>query len=149
MKLLQLPEISVYTLLDKTAKKFPDHTAIIFEDNLIDYKNLKLQVDKLAGKWKELGFVKGERIGLMMANHPYFIVSYYAAQALGLIVVQLNPMYKPRELLQILIDSNAKYIVFDQTAANTVEETKGIYDFVTCINTDDEQNDSHSLRFND
>ncbi|AXN40812.1 long-chain-fatty-acid--CoA ligase [Peribacillus butanolivorans] len=146
MKFLQLPEISVYTLLDNTAKKFPNHTAIIFEDNLIDYKNLKLQVDKLAGKWKELGFVKGERIGLMMANHPYFIVSYYAAQALGLIVVQLNPMYKQRELLQILIDSNAKYIVFDQTAANTVEETKGIYDFVTCINTDDEQNDSHSLR---
>ena len=51
----------------------------------MDYKNLKMQVDKLAGKWSEMGFVKGERIGLMMANHPYFIISYYAAQALGLL----------------------------------------------------------------
>ena len=69
---ITLPEISVYTLLDRSAKKFPDHTAIIFEDHLMDYKSLKSQVDKLAGKWKEMGFVKGERIGLMMANHPYF-----------------------------------------------------------------------------
>ncbi|MGM9955973.1 MAG: AMP-binding protein, partial [Peribacillus sp.] len=73
---LRLPEISVYTLLDQSAKNFPDHTAIIFEDHLMDYKSLKSQVDRLAGKWREMGLVKGERIGLMMANHPYFIISY-------------------------------------------------------------------------
>ncbi|MGE7662971.1 long-chain-fatty-acid--CoA ligase [Peribacillus sp. NPDC097197] len=146
MSSLLLPEISVYTLLDQSAKKFPDHTAIIFEDHLMDYKSLKSQVDKLAGKWKEMGFVKGERIGLMMTNHPYFIISYYAAQALGLIVVQLNPMYKPRELLQILVDSNALYIVYDQLAATTIEETKAIYDFSICMKTDDDQLDGLSLR---
>ena len=145
MSSLQLPEISVYTLLKLTAKKFPDHTAIIFEDQLIDYKGLKSQVDKLAGKWKEMGFMKGERIGLMMVNHPYFIISFYAAQALGLIVVQLNPMYKPRELLQILIDSNASYIVYDQVASPTVEETKAIYDFSLCIRVDDQQTEGPSL----
>ncbi|MGE7762442.1 long-chain-fatty-acid--CoA ligase [Peribacillus sp. NPDC097895] len=148
MKSMKLPEMSVYSLLDITASKFPHHTAIIYEDNSMDYKNLKMQVDKLAGKWSEMGFVKGERIGLMMANHPYFIISYYAAQALGLIVVQMNPMYKPRELLQILIDSGAKYIVFDQTAANTVEETKTIYEFAVCMKTEEVQNQdgSHSLQ---
>lgn len=93
-----------------------------------------------------MGFVKGERIGLMVANHPYFIISYYAAQALGLIVVQINPLYKPRELLQILIDSDTKNIVFDQTAANTIEETKAIYEFDVCINTENDQNGSRSLQ---
>ncbi|MDM5283896.1 long-chain fatty acid--CoA ligase [Peribacillus frigoritolerans] len=146
MKSMELPEISVYSLLDITASKFPHHTAIIYEDQSMDYKNLKMQVDKLAGKWREMGFVKGERIGLMMANHPYFIISYYAAQALGLLVVQINPMYKPRELLQILIDSDTKKIVFDQTAANTIKETKAIYEFDVCIDTENDQNGSYSLK---
>ncbi|MGV2448097.1 UNVERIFIED_CONTAM: long-chain fatty acid--CoA ligase, partial [Bacillus sp. ATCC 13368] len=146
MKSMKLPEISVYSLLEITVSKFPHHTAIIYEDQSMDYKNLKMQVDKLAGKWREMGFDKGERIGLMMANQPYFIISYYAAQALGLIVVQINPMYKPRELLQILIDSDTKNIVFDQTAANTIEETKAIYEFDVCIDTENDQNGSYSLQ---
>lgn len=56
MKFLQLPEISVYTLLDKTAKKFPDHTAIIFEDNLIDYRNLKLRGRQTCREMERVGF---------------------------------------------------------------------------------------------
>lgn len=146
MKTMKLPEISVYSLLDRAARKFPHHTAIIYEDQTLDYLNLKMQVDKLAGKWREMGFAKGERIGLMIANHPYFIISYYAAQALGLIVVQTNPMYKPRELLQILLDSGAKYIVFDETAASTVEETKAIYEFSVCMKTEGDQDGTYSLQ---
>ena len=146
MKTMKLPEISVYSLLDRAARKFPHHTAIIYEDQTLDYLNLKMQVDKLAGKWREMGLAKGERIGLMMANHPYFIISYYAAQALGLIVVQTNPLYTPRELLQILLDSGAKYIVFDETAASTVEETKAIYEFAFCMKAGADQNGTCSLQ---
>src|SRR4051794_18249798 len=80
---IKLPESSIYTLLENTVKQFPNHTAIVFEDEPTDFTALKMQVDKLAGKWKEIGLKKGDRIGLMMANHPYYIVSYYAAQALG------------------------------------------------------------------
>ncbi len=90
MKSMKLPEISVYSLLDITASKFPHHTAIIYEDQSMDYKNLKMQVDKLAGKWREMGFVKGERIGLMMANHPYFIISYYARPGTRSLLVSTN-----------------------------------------------------------
>lgn len=54
MKSMKSLEISVYSLLDITASKFPHHTAIMYEDHSMDYKNLKMQVDKLAGngeKW--------------------------------------------------------------------------------------------------
>ena len=127
MKSIKLPEISVYALLEDTVSRFPEHTAIIFEGREMTYHSLKRKVDRLAGKWRTMGFVKGERIGLMMANHPDYIISYYAAQALGLVVVQLNPLFKLRELLQILINSDTKYIVFDQTAAPTVGEVATIF----------------------
>ncbi len=139
---IRLPESSVYTLLENTADRFPNQTAIAFEDELTDYTSLKSQVDKLAGKWREMGFEKGDRIGLMMANHPLYIVSYYAAQALGLIVVQVNPMYTPREFMQIVVDSSMQYVVFDNIAEKTVKEIKELYAFVHCFTI---ENDSQKF----
>ena len=124
-----LPESSVYTLLKNTVERFPNHIAIVFEDEPTAYSSLKAQVDKLAGKWREIGLEKGDRIALMLGNHPLYIVSYYAAQALGLVVVQVNPMYTPREFMQIVVDSNVQYVVFDKIAKQTVKEVKEIYSF--------------------
>ncbi|PLT35694.1 long-chain fatty acid--CoA ligase [Bacillus sp. V5-8f] len=109
--------------------KYGDKTAIIFEDNRITYKELKDQVDCLAGKWKEMGFKKGERIGLMLANHPHYIISYYAAQALGLVVVQVNPMYTTRELLQIVNDSQINFIVADTLACKAIKQVENVHSF--------------------
>nr|WP_218843151.1 long-chain fatty acid--CoA ligase [Sporosarcina sp. JAI121] len=143
---LKLPECSIYALLENTVKRFPSHTAIVFEDETTDYTTLKAQVDKLAGKWKELGLKKGDRIGLMMANHPLYIVSYYAAQALGLIVVQVNPMYTFRELMQIVNDSETQYIVFDKIAKRTVEEIKVVYSFEQCFSIEDDDSGFISIQ---
>lgn len=142
---IHLPVISIYMLLENAVKKFPNHTAIIFEDEVTDYTTLKNQVDKLAGKWKEIGLEKGDRIGLMMANHPLYIVSYYAAQALGLIVVQVNPMYTSRELMKIVVDSCVQYIVFDKIAKHTVEDVKEVYLFKQCFSIDNDVNKNTSI----
>lgn len=134
---IQLPERSVYSLLEKTTERFPNRTAIVFEDESTSYTALKKKVDNLAGKWQASGMKKGDRIGLMMGNHPLYIVSYYAAQALGLIVVQVNPMYTPREFMQIVVDSSMQYVVFDKTARKTVGEIKEIYSFEECFIIED------------
>lgn len=128
-----LPENSVYELLENAVKNFPDHTAVIFKDEQLDYKTLKKQVDRLAGQWKETGMKKGDRIGLMMANHPLYIVSYYAAQALGLIVVQVNPMYTFRELVKIAADARLQFIVFDERAERTIEKVNEVHPFEQCF----------------
>ena len=80
---------------------------------------LKRRVDCLANSWVIRGFKQGERIGITVTNHPDYIVSYYAAHAIGAIVVQINPAYTPRELLQIVNDAQVSYIVTDE---NSVEQ---------------------------
>ncbi|RUQ31151.1 long-chain fatty acid--CoA ligase [Peribacillus cavernae] len=127
-KPVQLPVISVYSLLNSAVKKYRSKTAIIFEDSKTSYGELGDQVIRLAGKWREMGFEKGDRIGLMLANHPHYIVSYYAAHALGLVVVQINPMYTTRELLQIVNDSQVKAIVADPLASNTIKQLESVYE---------------------
>ncbi|MFL0364910.1 long-chain fatty acid--CoA ligase [Pseudobacillus sp. 179-B 2D1 NHS] len=124
---LSLPEVSLYSLLADSAERYSEQTAITYNGETIDYRELKNRVDRLAGSWKTMNFQKGERIGLMISNHPDYIISYYAAQALGLIVVQINPAYTTRELLQILDDANVSYVIVDNRSFDTIEEIKEIY----------------------
>src|SRR5699024_8832067 len=93
------------------------------------YEELKNKVDHLAGNWEQMGFKKGERIGLMIRNHPDYIVSYYAAHALGLIVVQINPSYTARELLQILADAEVSYILVGPESIDVAREVRDIHHF--------------------
>jgi long-chain acyl-CoA synthetase len=126
---LEIPEVSLYSILEETVKRYGNRTAVIYERTKTAYSEMKDKVDRLAAAWEELGAQKGERIGLMLANHPDYIISYYAAQALGLIVVQINPMYTPRELLQIVSDSEVSYLVADRSALETVREVCELYRF--------------------
>lgn len=94
-KELEVPETSLYSFFEEAVKLYGERTAIIYEHTHTTYIELKDKVDRVAAAWKELGAQKGERIGIMAANHPDYIIAYNAAQALGLIVVQINPMYTP------------------------------------------------------
>jgi long-chain acyl-CoA synthetase len=126
---ITFPEKSLYSILRESVQNYQDHTAITFSDKTTTYRELKTKVDELAGSWKQLGLKKGDRIGLMMANHPDYIISYYAAIALGLIIVQINPNYTPRELLQILEDSQVSSIVVDKTSYAAIRAVEDFYSF--------------------
>ncbi|QQT01197.1 long-chain fatty acid--CoA ligase [Peribacillus psychrosaccharolyticus] len=130
---IDFPEHSVYSLLQTSAERYPARPAIIYEKEVITYHELKSQVDCLAGNWRKMKVKQGDRIGLMLANHPAYIICYYAAQALGMIVVQINPMYTLREFLQISNDSKIDYLVFDDIAEKVVSEAKHIYTFKECM----------------
>ncbi|MGG5254306.1 long-chain-fatty-acid--CoA ligase [Neobacillus sp. SM06] len=109
----EIPEINLYALLDRTTLKFPTQTAIIYKNQLISYQVLKEKVDRLACALLQVGCRKGERIGLMISNHPSYVTAYYAALKLGLIIVQVNPMYTPRELLEIFQDAGVEHLVVE------------------------------------
>lgn len=116
--------VSVYKLLEKSTEKFENRTAIVAEEEEITYKELKEKVDRLANAWKSRGLKKGDRIGIMLPNIPYYFISYYAAMKLGLIVVQINPNYIIRELLQIISDSQTEYLVIDEELSETIQHVR-------------------------
>src|SRR5690625_5912284 len=93
----------------------------------MSYMELKNKVDRLAGAWDGMELKKGERIGLMIPNVPSYIIAYYAAQRLGLIVVQINPNYTARELLQIADDSTLNYIVVEEDNLDTIYQVNDMY----------------------
>lgn len=102
---------SIYEVLEKTVKEYPNHKAVIDGSLQLTYSQLIQFVDNLASILVEKGVRKGDRIGLMLPNGIHYILSYYAIQRLGGIVVQVNPVYQKYELEYIVEDATPKWFI--------------------------------------
>jgi len=125
---IEYPEIPLYDLLRRTAEKHPNHTAMIFQDNKINYKELDILSDKFATALSDMGVKKGDKVALFLPNIPQFVISYYGALKTGAVVTPVSPLFKERELEYQLNNSEAETIVvldlLYPTVKNVREKTK-------------------------
>ena len=108
---VEIPDIPMHQILDKTVQRFPDKTALIFFDKKITYAQFNELVNQFASALQKDGFKKGDRISLYLPNCPQFTIAYYGALRAGAVVVPTNPLYVPREIEHQIKDSGATYMV--------------------------------------
>jgi fatty-acyl-CoA synthase len=105
---LDLPDGSVYGNLEATAARCADRAAIDYYGSRITFRELKRDVDALAGflqqRW---GVKRGDRVLLDLQNSPQFIVAYYAVLRADAVVVPVNPMNRTEELRHYVNDADA------------------------------------------
>ncbi|WP_347550083.1 long-chain fatty acid--CoA ligase [Pseudalkalibacillus hwajinpoensis] len=130
------PECSVYTLLSDSVKKHEAKIAIRFQDQEITYSQLLDKVDRLASSWNQMGIKKSERIGLMLSNQPMYVFAYYAALKLGATVVQINPLYMPREIEEISQEVQLSYLVTESQYMDKVQKVMKSYSYKQLFITD-------------
>ena len=61
--------------------------------------------DQLAAGMAELGVKKGDRVGIFMPNTPQFVLTFFAILKAGGVVVSVNPLYKPKEIIHQVNDA--------------------------------------------
>ena len=93
-----------------SAQKFPDHTALRMDDQVLTYAALDESTARLAQLMMSMGIRPGDRIGLMVPNVPEFGLVFYAALRCGAVVVPMNPLLKEREIAYYLGDSGARFL---------------------------------------
>lgn len=93
--------------LERSARLFPDSSAILFEGRRYGYRELDEQVNRLAHALAGLGMGAGDRVALFLPNVPEFAIAYLAAQKLGAVAVSLASLLKTEEVRYILDDSGA------------------------------------------
>src|SRR5205807_10364626 len=76
----------------------------------------------LAGWLQAQGFAKGDRVAVMMPNVPQYPVAVAAILRAGLVVVNVNPLYTPRELEHQLKDSGARAIFILENFASVLQQ---------------------------
>jgi long-chain acyl-CoA synthetase len=113
---------SLVDLLEESFKKFADRKAFICMDKSISYRDLDEMSQALGAYLQSRGLQRGTRVALMMPNVLQYPVATAAVLRAGYAVVNVNPLYTPRELEYQLKDSGAEAIVVLENFAATVQQ---------------------------
>jgi len=108
---LKYQEICLPEMLEATVRDYPDNTALICQDYMMTYKELKDQVDRLAACLVDMGIQKNDTVAVLLPNCIPIVIAYYAILKAGAIAVMNNPVYADRELEYQFKDSNSKLLI--------------------------------------
>jgi long-chain acyl-CoA synthetase len=108
---MNYPRRPLHEILKMTAVEVPDKPATSFLGRQLTFQELDQQVDKFATAISRLGIAQGDRVGIMLPNCPQYIVATFAILRLGAIVVNVNPIYTPREVLVVAKDSGMRALL--------------------------------------
>ncbi len=111
------------TLLRRAAVN-PSRTAIIFEDQRLDYAEFAERVRRQAALFRQSGVCMGDRVGFLGFNQPAFLETFYAATALGAIFVPLNFRLTAEELTFIINDAGVHTLVVDDALQPVVDPVR-------------------------
>jgi long-chain acyl-CoA synthetase len=113
---------SLVELLDDSFGKYADLAAYKFMGKDFSYRLVDELSRAFAAYAQTLGLAQGDRVAIMMPNVPQYPVVVAGLLRAGLVVVNVNPLYTPRELEHQLKDSGAKAIVIIENFATTLQE---------------------------
>ncbi|MBL7258683.1 acyl-CoA synthetase [Paractinoplanes lichenicola] len=99
----------------------PGRTALVFEGQRISYAEVHERVVRLAGRLREAGVERGDRVAYLGPNHPSAVETMFATHLLGAIFVPLNFRLTAPEVDYMLAHSGAKLLVYGPSCATTVQ----------------------------
>ena len=117
------PRKTLVRVLDEAETEYPDNMAFANFGVSMSYRQVAKNSRSFAAYLQNvLGLKKGDRLAIMMPTLLQYPVAVFGALRAGLIVVNVNPLYTPRELEHQLRDSGAKAILIFEGSAHVLQE---------------------------
>jgi long-chain acyl-CoA synthetase len=113
---------SLVQLLEESFQKYADRNAYVCMDKFLTYRELDTYSRRMGAWLQSRGMKKGARVAVMMPNVLQYPIAIAAILRAGYVVVNVNPLYTPRELEHQLNDSGAEAIVILENFATTLEQ---------------------------
>ena len=114
---------SIIDLFEQSCEKYPSNKAYISMGVAMTYAELDAKSKAFAGYLQNhLNMAKGDRLALMMPNCLQYPIALFGAMRAGITIVNVNPLYTPRELEHQLSDSGATAIVLLANFGHTLEK---------------------------
>lgn len=112
---------SLVGLMEESFQKYARRVAYSFMGKDLTYAQTDSLSQAFAAYLQGLGLAKGDRVAVMMPNIPQYPIAVVAILRAGYVLVNVNPLYTPRELEHQLKDSGAKAIIIIENFATTLE----------------------------
>jgi long-chain acyl-CoA synthetase len=136
---IAFPTHPIHGFLDESARRYPGHVALIQAgpnfDRRITYRELDELTDRFAGGLVERGVRPGDRVAIMLPNAPQYVIAAFGIWKAGGVVVQINPLYKGRDLAFNLKDSGARVAVGLSRLYRELDEVRPHTDLRTVVLT--------------
>ena len=113
---------SLVALMEESFQKYAKRVAYSFMGKEITYAQTDSLSRAMGVYLQSLGLAKGDRVAIMLPNVPQYPVAVAAILRAGYVVVNVNPLYTPRELEHQLKDSGSKAIIIIENFAHTLEQ---------------------------
>ena len=121
-------EKPLFSVLDETAREFPNQVYTIFNDATRTYAQVKDTADRIANFLVSRGIQKGDRVAIFLPNLPHYPAIFFGILKAGAVCVTCNPLYTANELNYQLNDAGAKAVFcmdHPQFYPTAVEAVKG------------------------
>jgi len=115
---------SLASVFEQSCQRFADRPAFHNLGVTLSYREIERLSRDFGAYLLGLGLVKGDRVMLMMPNILQYPIALMGTLRAGLVVVNTNPLYTPRELHHQLIDSGARCIVILENFAHVLEKVR-------------------------
>lgn len=89
---LRYPSTTLSRMLEQTADRFGDATGLIYNHQRWDYRELRVQVNRVAAGLAQFGVRKRDRVLVTLPNCPEFVTTFFAIQRLGAVMVNVGPL---------------------------------------------------------
>jgi long-chain acyl-CoA synthetase len=116
---------SLVQILEESFQKYAANNAFVCMDKFLTYAELDAMSKRLASWLQSRGMARGARVAVMMPNVLQYPVALAAILRAGYTVVNVNPLYTPRELEHQLEDSGSEAIIVLENFAHTVQQVLG------------------------
>jgi fatty-acyl-CoA synthase len=114
------------TFLERAAKVFPRHTAIIHGRQRTDYATFYARSRRLASALAQKGIRKGDTVAVMLSNTPPMLEAHYGIPMLGAVLNALNTRLDPAAIAFMLEHGGAKILITDREFSATVATALGL-----------------------
>ena len=115
--------LSPITFLERAAKVFPEHIAILHGNTRISYARFYERARRLASALAKRGVKKGDTVSVMLPNTPPMLEAHYGVPMLGAVLNCLNTRLDAAALAFMLDHGEAKVLITDREFSATVKET--------------------------
>ncbi|MBI5914811.1 MAG: AMP-binding protein [Bacteroidetes bacterium] len=126
---------SLVALLDETFRKFPDKIAFSCMGKEMTFAEVDRYSTQFGAYLHSRGLEPGDKVALMMPNLLQYPIALFGCLRAGLVIVNTNPLYTPREMRHQLTDSGAKAIVICENFAANLQQVLGDTQIKTIIVT--------------
>ncbi len=112
------------SLLTRNSRYHPDHTAVVFEQQRLNFRDLNRRVNRLANALLDLGVGKADKIVTVLPNCLELLDVYWAVAKIGAVVVPLSPLLRGRALANLIGDSEATAVIANPGSVEALDAIK-------------------------